>query len=323
MPEHIPLVSIAIPVYNRENLIRRAIDSVLDQTMDDFELIISDNYSTDKTWDIVNDYVRHDSRIHAFRTAENIGPVRNWKNALSKARGEYFKFIWSDDWIAPNFIEATLNHLIHREDIAFAFSPTDIVSETRTTTFYEIRQRNSIITAAEFYRGTSSWMNYPLSPGCALFRRKDVESSLFVQIPNDSGIDFSRFGAGNDLLMFLMPLIRKRRIAFVHDTRAFFLSHSGSLSMSNDLRKYYDYAHVYFIETKKDHLFASRYYLRLKGRLSSDSEILLRVEKVSWHLYVLVSVLLYKLILLLRSWLRYPARVIKKMGMAILKRSRS
>ncbi len=320
MPEHIPLVSIAIPVYNRENLIRRAIDSVLEQTMDDFELIISDNCSTDKTWDIVNDYVQRDSRIHAFRTTENIGPVRNWKNALCMARGEYFKFIWSDDWIAPNFIEATLNQLMHREDIAFAFSPTDIVSETGTTTFYEIRQRNSIITAAEFYYGTASWMNYPLSPGCALFRRKDVDSSLIVQIPNVSGIDFSRFGAGNDLLMFLMPLIRKRWIAFVHDTRAFFLSHSGSFSMSNDLRKYYDYAHVHFIETKGDPLFASRYYLKIKGRFSPESEILLRVGKVSWRLYIEVSVLLDKLILLLRSWLRYPVRLVRKIGMMILKR---
>ncbi len=289
MSEHIPLVSIAIPVYNRENLIRRAIDSVLEQTMDDFELIISDNCSTDKTWDVVNEYAKRDSRIHTFRTAENIGPVRNWKNALSKARGEFFKFVWSDDWIAPNFIEATLNQLRRDNNIAFAFSPADIVSETKTTTFYEIRNHNEIISAAEFYYGTLFWRNYPVSPGCALFRRLDMETSLLEQIPNNNGIDFSKYGAGNDLLMYLLPLITKKKIAFVHNTKAFFLSHSGSFTIANNLNLYYNYAHAHFIERKQDRLLASRFYLNRREQFPPDSEILSIVTKISCPLYVALA----------------------------------
>ena len=100
----IPKVSIGMPVYNGEKFIREAIDSLLAQTFSDFELIISDNCSTDKTQEICKEYASKDPRVKYLRQIENIGIVANFEYVLNIAIAKYFMWaacddIWSTDWI--------------------------------------------------------------------------------------------------------------------------------------------------------------------------------------------------------------------------------
>jgi glycosyltransferase involved in cell wall biosynthesis len=98
MAQKHPKVSIGMPVYNGANFIRRALDSVLDQTFTDFELIISDNASDDETEIICREYAAKDDRITYFRQKTNIGGTDNFLFVLNKAQSSYFSFLAHDDW---------------------------------------------------------------------------------------------------------------------------------------------------------------------------------------------------------------------------------
>lgn len=107
MPEK-PLVSIGMPVYNGELFIREAIDSLLVQTFTDFELIISDNASTDKTESICREYTANDQRIRYIKQPENKGALANFQFVLDEAAGEYFMWAAADDIWSLNWIESLL-----------------------------------------------------------------------------------------------------------------------------------------------------------------------------------------------------------------------
>jgi len=100
-----PKVSVGMPLYNAAAFVREAIDSLLAQTFGDFELIISDNGSTDETDSICCGYAAQDSRIRYYRSADNRGAAWNFNHCVERARGEYFKWAAHDDICAPKFLE--------------------------------------------------------------------------------------------------------------------------------------------------------------------------------------------------------------------------
>lgn len=101
-------VSVLMLTYNREGLVSRAIESILGQTFPDFEFIIVDNGSTDKSGAIAEEYAARDSRIRVIhRERGNIGAGRN--TALDAAQGRYLTFLDDDDWTEPDFLEFLVN----------------------------------------------------------------------------------------------------------------------------------------------------------------------------------------------------------------------
>lgn len=106
-----PKVSIGIPVYNGEKFITNRIDSIFNQTFKDFELIISDNASTDVTEKICLDYVKKYNQIKYFRQKTNIGAQLNFEFVLKKAKGDYFMWAAVDDLIEPCFLEKNIQIL--------------------------------------------------------------------------------------------------------------------------------------------------------------------------------------------------------------------
>jgi glycosyltransferase involved in cell wall biosynthesis len=112
----VPAVSIGLPVFNGENFLEAAIRSVLAQTLDDFELIVCDNASTDRTAEIGNDYAARDSRIRYFRNPRNLGAAPNYNLAFSHARGRYFRWLAHDDRMLPSYLAKTVRVLDERSD---------------------------------------------------------------------------------------------------------------------------------------------------------------------------------------------------------------
>lgn len=104
----VPLVSVGMPVYNGENYIAEAIDSVLKQTFHDFELIICDNASTDRTGEICELYAARDPRVRYHRNAKNLGAGPNYDRCFELSRGRYFKWAAHDDLLAPDFLEKAM-----------------------------------------------------------------------------------------------------------------------------------------------------------------------------------------------------------------------
>jgi glycosyltransferase involved in cell wall biosynthesis len=120
----IPKVSIGMPVYNGEKDIRGALDCLLAQTFADFELIISDNGSTDCTGAICLEYAANDPRIRYIRQPENRGVSFNLQFVLDEARGEYFTWAACDDVRSTNYLEVNVSFLEQNHDFVASTSPT-------------------------------------------------------------------------------------------------------------------------------------------------------------------------------------------------------
>jgi glycosyltransferase involved in cell wall biosynthesis len=121
-------ISVGLPVYNGENYISEAIDSVLNQTLSDIELIISDNASTDQTREICQQYAQKDSRIRYYRNDQNLGVYRNYNRVFELSTGEYFKWAAHDDLIAPEFFEACLAPMERDSSIVAVYPKGKIVN---------------------------------------------------------------------------------------------------------------------------------------------------------------------------------------------------
>ena len=255
------LVSILIPVFNREILVTRAIDSAINQTYKNIEIIIVDNCSTDNTWQIIQNYQIKDKRISIFRNDVNIGPVRNWLECLRRSKGDFIKFIYSDDWIDNNWIEEALKPLIDI-NIGFSFSPVEIIIPGKDSQVHNIWHLSNQIISSEYYIFRNYFKcNEPRSPGGALFRRSDVVKYLFVTIENPLGIKYDQHGGGIDHLLFLYTAKNYNKIAFVHNIKAYFTGGADSISMNTDLNDASMYAKIYFINEYKT--FSILFWLKL------------------------------------------------------------
>ncbi len=129
MNHHRPRVSIGLPVYNGEDYLRSAIDAMLAQTFADFELIISDNASTDSTAAICQSYAARDQRIRYYRNETNIGGATNVNRTIELSRGEFFKFAAHDDLCTPDFIERCVDVLDRDPSVVVCTSKAVLIDQ--------------------------------------------------------------------------------------------------------------------------------------------------------------------------------------------------
>jgi glycosyltransferase involved in cell wall biosynthesis len=114
---NVPRLSVGLPVYNGEKYLAEALDALLGQSYSDFELIISDNASTDRTEDVCRRYTARDPRIRYFRQPVNVGAAPNHNFVVQQARGEYFKWASHDDLYARDLLLRCVEALDARPDI--------------------------------------------------------------------------------------------------------------------------------------------------------------------------------------------------------------
>lgn len=132
-------VSICIPVYNGEKYLVQCIDSALAQTYSNIEIIAIDDTSTDNSWALLNEYVVKDKRIRAYRNEKNAGLVANWNKCIQMSKGKWIKFLFQDDYIEKNCVEAMLANS-SKEDKIVACRRTFVLDEKASPeekTYYE------------------------------------------------------------------------------------------------------------------------------------------------------------------------------------------
>lgn len=117
-----PRVTVGLPVYNGANYVAQAIESLLAQTFTDFELIISDNASTDETEAICRGYAARDPRIRYYRQARNQGGMWNFNHLVGLARGTYFKWAAHDDLCAPTYLAQCVEILDRHPDVVWSYA---------------------------------------------------------------------------------------------------------------------------------------------------------------------------------------------------------
>jgi glycosyltransferase involved in cell wall biosynthesis len=227
------LVSILVPVYNRANFISECLQSALRQSIQDLEVVVVDNRSTDGTWDLCQQMARLDSRIRVFRNDTNIGPVRNWARCIAEARGTLGKFLFSDDEMAPDFLEKTISFL---DDPEIGIVTT--AAKVETGIAYTWRAGKS--DATRFLWDSMFNGRLPVSPGAALFRMEDLRRNLH---------DFGNHGIGPDLLLMLLTARAYPSVAHVPEPLVSFRDHEGSLSRLHrkQLSRGYALARIRFV----------------------------------------------------------------------------
>ncbi|WP_073071427.1 glycosyltransferase family 2 protein [Phormidesmis priestleyi] len=134
MSSNRPRVSVGMPVYNGENYIREALDSILAQTFQNFELVISDNASTDATDEICKEYLAKDERIRYYRTPRNMGATWNQNQVFKLSQGEYFKLAAHDDICAPEFLEKCVEALDQDSSVVLAYPWTKNIDQNGEVT---------------------------------------------------------------------------------------------------------------------------------------------------------------------------------------------
>ena len=193
-----PIVSIILPAYNAEAGIRIAIESILTQTWQQFELLVVDDCSTDGTVAVVKEYMEQDNRIQLFSTPENSGPYVARNIALQAAIGEYVTVNDADDWSHAEKIEIQADHLIKHEEIIANTS-----EHARLTEDLKI-----------YRRGTPGIYIFP-NMSSTMFRREPVLKEL-------GAWDSVRFAADGEF---------KRRLLRVFGKQSFVDLPTGPLSL--------------------------------------------------------------------------------------------
>jgi glycosyltransferase involved in cell wall biosynthesis len=245
-----PLVSILIPVYNREDVIIDTLESAINQSYKNIEVIVVDNKSTDNSFKIISDFSKKYENIRIFQNEENIGPVRNWLKCLEKAKGEYGKILFSDDLMESDFLEMALPYMKNNK-IGFVFSSALIgPTKDQSQIWYKWKNESGVYPINSFVNDALIGKNIPASPGAAMFRMKDLTENLLTDIPSPSFHDFDLYGAGPDLLLYLMPCLDYSHVAFINKPLVFFRNHNNSITMKNFdiVQKRYNQARLYFAE---------------------------------------------------------------------------
>jgi len=133
MPDCVPRLTVGLPVYNGAEFIAMAIDSILAQTYRDFELVISDNASTDDTEAICRTYVETDKRVCYTRNETNIGAAPNYNRLLEASQSKYFKWAAHDDVLAPEYLARCVEVLDNRPSVVVCHTETIYINENGAT----------------------------------------------------------------------------------------------------------------------------------------------------------------------------------------------
>src|SRR6478752_3957116 len=124
-----PLISIGAPVYNGERYLAETLDSLLAQTVEDFELIISDNASTDRTPQICEAYAARDRRVRYVRNAANIGAYGNCNKVIGLSAGRYFKLAMADDVCHPQLLARCLEVMANDPGVVATYAKAQFIDQ--------------------------------------------------------------------------------------------------------------------------------------------------------------------------------------------------
>jgi glycosyltransferase involved in cell wall biosynthesis len=136
-----PRLSVGLPIFNGERYLREVLESILGQTFTDFELIISDNASTDATREICEQYARQDDRIRYHRNSTNIGGAANTNLTFQLARGTYFRWAGDDDLIDATLFERCVEMIEADPSIVLCYSWNRVIDENGDT-IKHVRRRH-------------------------------------------------------------------------------------------------------------------------------------------------------------------------------------
>jgi len=215
-----PLFSICIPTRNRAGIIQKALETCLQQTYQNLEIVVVDNASEDNTREVVSSYAHKDSRIRYFRNDRNLGVIRNILKAFESANGEYVQYLADDNELAENYVEEKIRCFSEHPEVGLVSS---------TVKKYRMSSKGlELVISSEMKEGIidSDFAFLHLAKLSGWFgllctaRRVDMLSAIarLGEIPNAYGYDYLNSEMAYDVLLFVLILSAYPSMYFTEKT---------------------------------------------------------------------------------------------------------
>jgi glycosyltransferase involved in cell wall biosynthesis len=222
-----PLVSVIIPSYNHRRFLVKRIESVLNQTFDDFEILLIDDHSTDGSWDVIQKYADNKQVSVIHRNSINSGsPFLQWQKGANLAKGEYLWIAESDDYAGNDFLKKQLSNLMEDEDIGVSFCPSiwvDLENNEISKPSHEnlpLKESGNSLIVNEFAKGCLIY-----NASSAVFRKELISKVDFEAI--------KKFKYTGDWL-FWVQLINNTTVVRIPERLNYFRRHSDNVSFKSN-----------------------------------------------------------------------------------------
>lgn len=219
-----PKVSIIVPNYNHAPYLQQRLDSIFDQTFKNFEIIILDDNSTDRSKEIIEKYRNRPEVSHIVYNETNSGsPFKQWAKGIDLAVGEYIWIAESDDWADKNFLETLIPVFVEHEDVVLAFCAINIVYEDGFLKKWEQYSRDRYVNGQTFIRRKMTCYNAVYNASCAIFRR-NVLSKITLK--------YQEFKGCGDWL-FWMEILMYGNVFYSSNAMDYFRQHDKNTTKKN------------------------------------------------------------------------------------------
>ena len=282
------MVSVIIPNYNHASYLPKRIQSVLNQTYTDIEVILLDDCSTDNSAEIIRDFAAMDNRIQVVLNVVNSGSTfKQWNKGFELAKGTFIWIAESDDYAAPTFLERIMAIMLNYSDVGLAYTGS-----------YSIDSHNNVLSPPEsIYQGVDDkfWKNDFIAQGLDIVRKFMTFSPV---IPNASAAVFRKdlldtCGKANENFklaadwLFWARLMATTKLAYISDGLNFFRTHDQNVrTKSNKLGvgleegalvfleiSRYEKIDTYFFEKKMSSFLSSWFYGMVNFPMSINMHI--------------------------------------------------
>ncbi len=254
-----PVVSVLMSAYNAAQYVEQAVESVLAQTMVQWELLVADDASTDKTLTILRRFADSDSRIRLFPQAENRGFIANRNMLLRQAQGDFVCILDADDWFSPDTLEQAVA----------AFSASDVDSVVLSLVYYYTGQapqvheipnveQQDMLSGEEAFRMSLDWTLH----GLMLVRRE-----LHLRYPYDERL---RWYSDDNTVR--LHYLHSRKVAFCKG-KYHYRKHASSGTMSVSPQRFL-------------HMQANKFMADTLREEGMPAGVVADFERVRWHNYV-------------------------------------
>lgn len=242
-----PKVSICVPTFNGGDYLRQAIDSVLEQDYQDFEIVIVDNCSTDQTAAVVDSLLsKAGGRVRFYKNDRNIGLAGNLNKCLEYARGMYIKFLCVDDILLPGCLEQMVAGLDTYPTVTVVCSGRLATNEAgKTTGLRRYASRSLIVRGRKAITRCLFGGNFIGEPTAVMFRKRDLASCFRDDLPQLMDMEmWFRLLEQGDLLSIEKPLCAIR----THDAQMTHVNFKSGKLVSDRVKIFDDYSQKTYLE---------------------------------------------------------------------------
>lgn len=266
-----PRITVAIPTYNRAKYLPQAVQSVLNQTLKDFELLIADNASTDETGNITKSF--KDERIVYHKNKKNIGMMNNWNRCIDLSEGKYLLILGDDDKLYPNFLEES--YRVHKRypDLGFSFSHCNKVDANGQ---YLARWGYDFLPAG--YSEGWKYLDYTIKFGCNLTNSSTVllNKSVFKKV----GKFEAEYATNTFDFNMWIKIVSKFSVYFIDEVLSDYRIHPEQVSELHWRRKKTGKIGTYLeIYGAISELLSNREYIKIPGKKEFLSKSVKEINK--------------------------------------------